>query len=286
MSRKRDRYPYGFGPDGTARGAGGKRGGYDFSELARTFRQLDRDALAPLIGPAAADRYGAALARAERVLDDFARRTPEAKAAAKRARRRRLRAAAIRARRAAFAVLAVFAAYVIYSFAVSPLGLIGFVAACIVATAAAVLVALLPVRQLPDRVSDATPAAQLVERLDVMLHERRAALPAPAAREADAISAQLPLLEQRLAALDPLDPLAADARRLVGNHIPELLQRYDAIPAEARRSAEVEARLVAGLDAARQAVGDVVDRLAQGDLDALDTHGRFLESKYKDPSLR
>lgn len=283
MGRRRDRYPYGFGQEDGARRRGGE---LDFGRLAQTFRQFDKEALAPLIGAGAAERYDAALTRAGRVLDDFARRTPEAKAAAKRARRRRMRAAAIRARRAALAVFAVFAAYAIYSLAVFPLGLIGLVVASVLAAAAALLVALLPVRQLPDKVSDATPAPLLVERLDAMLHERRAALPAPAAREADAISARLPLLEQRLAALDPLDPLAADARRLVGSHIPELLQRYEAIPPEARRSAEVEARLVAGLDAAREAVDDIADRLARGDLDALDTHGRFLESRYKDPSLR
>ena len=276
----RDRLPLDFEPPGSGSGR------YDFSQLGKTLRQLDKEALAPLIGPAAAERYGAALARAERVLDDFARRTPEAKAAAKRARRRRLRATAIRARRAALAVFTIFAAYVLYSLLVAPLGLIGLIAAGVLAMAAAVLVASLPVRQLPDRVSDATPAPVLVERLDAMLHERRAALPAPAGREADAITAQLPLLEQRLATLDPLDPLAQDARRLVGSHIPELLQRYDAIPAEARRSAEVEARLVSGLDAAREAVADLAGQLTRGDLDALDTHGRFLQSRYKDPSLR
>src|SRR5829696_2062970 len=105
-----------------------------------------------------------------------------------------------------------------------------------------------------------------------MLVRRRAALPAPAAQRADAIGAQLPLLESRLAEVDPLDPLAQDARRLMGKHLPELIDRYERIPAGYRQQTDGEGltadqRLVASLDAARQ---------------ALETQGRFIESRYKE----
>jgi hypothetical protein len=141
----------------------------------------------------------------------------------------------------------------------------------------------------PKRVeyNDQLPTRTLVQQLDSMLARRRAALPAPAARRVDAISQQLPLLENKLAELDALDPLAQDARRLVGKHLPELIDRYERVPPQyrAERDGEgltVDERLVAGLDAARQALDDIGVKLARNDLDAFETQGRFIESRYKD----
>lgn len=129
--------------------------------------------------------------------------------------------------------------------------------------------------------------AQVVSRLDSILHVKRAALPAPASRRLDAISAQLPLLENRLGELDALDPLAQDARRLMGQHLPELIERYERVPPAYRHQRDgeglsVDERLVAGLDAAKTALDDIGSRLTRGDLDAFETQGRFIESRYKD----
>ncbi len=141
----------------------------------------------------------------------------------------------------------------------------------------------------PKRVqySDQLPNRQLVRQLDGMLVDRREALPPPAVRRLDAISEQLPLLESRLAEVDALDPLAQDARRLMGKHLPELIERYERVPAAYRheRDAEgltVDERLVAGLDAARYALNEIGSKLAREDLDAFATQGRFIESRYKD----
>ena len=141
----------------------------------------------------------------------------------------------------------------------------------------------------PKRVaySEQLPTGTVVRQLESMLVRRRAALPAPAAQRADAIGAQLPLLESRLAEVDPLDPLAQDARRLMGKHLPELIDRYERIPANYRREPDGEGltadqRLVASLDAARQALGEIGDRLVQTDRQAFETQGRFIESRYRD----
>ena len=127
----------------------------------------------------------------------------------------------------------------------------------------------------------------VVQQLDSFLVRRRAALPAPAARRVDAISQQLPLLESRLAEVDALDPLAQDARRLMGRHLPELIERYERVPAQYRQQRDgeglsVDERLVTSLDAAREALDDIGQRLAQGDVSAFETQGRFIESRYKD----
>jgi hypothetical protein len=134
---------------------------------------------------------------------------------------------------------------------------------------------------------DDMPNRAVVQRLDSMLVSRRAALPAPAASRIDAISAQLPLLESRLADTAILDPLAQDARRLMGKHLPELIERYERVPAAYRgeRDGEgltVDERLIQGLDAARTALDDLGRKLAHEDLSAFETQGRFIESRYKD----
>lgn len=131
------------------------------------------------------------------------------------------------------------------------------------------------------------PNRAVVQRLDSLLARKRAALPAPAARSIDAISQQLPLLESRLAETQLLDPLAQDARRLMGKHLPELIERYERVPAayRAERDGEgltVDQRLVQGLDAARTALDDLGRKLAREDLNAFETQGRFIESRYKD----
>ena len=97
------------------------------------------------------------------------------------------------------------------------------------------------------------------------------------------------MLESRLAEVDPLDPLAQDARRLMGKHLPELIDRYERIPAAYRHEPDgegltVDQRLVASLDAARQALGEIGDKLVQGDRQAFETQGRFIESRYKEGS--
>lgn len=131
------------------------------------------------------------------------------------------------------------------------------------------------------------PNKAVVQRLDGLLARRRGDLPAAAARSVDAISAQLPLLESRLAETNILDPLAQDARRLMGKHLPELIERYERVPAQYRgeRDAEgltVNDRLVAGLDAAKTALDDLGRKLAREDVDAFQVQGRFIESRYRE----
>lgn len=131
------------------------------------------------------------------------------------------------------------------------------------------------------------PNKAVVQRLDTLLVRKRAALPAPAARRIDAISQQLPLLESRLAETQMLDPLAQDARRLMGRHLPELIERYERVPAAYRHERDgegltVDERLVQGLDAAKSALDDLGRKLAHEDLTAFETQGRFIESRYKD----
>jgi len=129
--------------------------------------------------------------------------------------------------------------------------------------------------------------ADVVRRLGALLARKRHVLPPAAARRADAISAQLPMLESQLSDMAVLDPLAQDARRLLGKHLPDLIDRYEAVPGEyrAERDGEglnVDERLIQGLEAATGAVDELGRKLARDDVDAFQTQGRFIEDRYRE----
>jgi hypothetical protein len=190
---------------------------------------------------------------------------------------------------AGIGVALLIVATILFGFIVGPIGLGGLmvVGLVIVALIAAMTfwpgAAPKPVAPFREEMNNKA----VVQRLGSVLSRGRAALPAPATQRVDAIQAQLPLIESKLEALSPLDPLAQDARRLMGQHLPELIERYEKVPAQYRRERDgdgmsVDDRLVSGLEAARVAVDDISRKLAEQDVDAFEVQGRFLESRYKD----
>jgi hypothetical protein len=125
----------------------------------------------------------------------------------------------------------------------------------------------------------------MVQRFDSYLYRTRGALPAPARAEIDAISARLPSLKQSLERVETLDPKAQDARRLMSIHLPGLIDRYLNVPREYRGQPDSEGmtvneRLVDGLSAAKTALNEISEDLARGDLNAFETQGRFIKSRY------
>jgi hypothetical protein len=187
------------------------------------------------------------------------------------------------------ALVALVVATIAFGLFVGPIGWTGLFIVSVLTLAILVLFAMVPAE--PKRVaySEELPTKTVVRQLSAMLSRERTALPAPAARRIDAIGATLPLLEQRLTEIDPLDPLAQDARRLMGKHLPDLIDRYERVPAPYRQEKDgegmtVDERLVASLDAARTALDDMADRLSRSDREAFETQGRFIESRYKDPA--
>jgi hypothetical protein len=185
------------------------------------------------------------------------------------------------------ALLALILATIVFSQVVGPIGIGGLFVVSLLTLVILAVFALWPAEPKRVQYNDQLPTQTLVRQLDSMLVSRRAALPPPAARRLDEIGTQLPLLESRLEALDPLDPLAQDARRLMGKHLPELIERYEKVPEPYRRERDAEGRsvderLVTSLDAAREAIDDIAARLAQSDRDAFETQGRFIESRYKE----
>jgi hypothetical protein len=230
-----------------------------------------------------------ALARFDRVTRALDERDGAAREAARRERQRLNRDLGKRLARVGVGIGIVSIATIIVGL-VTPIGMFGFLAAVGLAIGIAALLAFMPGEQAAKAPSADLPNGQMVQRFDSYLYRTRAALPAPARTEIDAISARLPALKETLQRVETLDPKAQDARRLMSIHLPGLIDRYLYVPAEFRRQEDAEGvsvdqRLVEGLSAARTALDEIAQDLAKTDLDAFQTQGRFIKTRYGEQSI-
>ncbi len=231
------------------------------------------------------DKVGRALARFDRVTRALDEREGSVREAARRERQRVNADFGRRAARVGVAI-GVISILTIVVGLITPIGMFGFLAAIGLAIGVAGLMAFLPSQPQSSRAPTADlPNGEMVQRFDSYLYRTRAALPAPARSEIDAISAQLGSLKQTLERIDTLDPQAQDARRLMSVHLPGLVDRYLHVPAGFREERDgegvtVNERLVEGLSAGRAALTEISQKLARSDVAALETHGRFIKSRY------
>ena len=118
------------------------------------------------------------------------------------------------------------------------------------------------------------------------LAAQRPNLPASARSVADRIGERLESLSPQLGRVDGNTETALEIRRLVGEQLPAFVADYSRVPAYLRNvernGRTPDAELVAGLRLIEQEIADMTARLAQSDLDSLQTRGRFLEIKYQD----
>jgi len=228
-----------------------------------------------------------AIARFDELIARFDGKTPAAIGAARRDYARDIHAVGKRIANMGMAIGGLIVATIAFGLIVGPIGWTGLFVVAVLMLFLMLFFSVWPTE--PKRVvyTDQLPTRTVVQQFDSYLHRQRRALPAPAAQRVDAISAQLPLLESRLEQVDVLDPLAQDARRLMGKHLPDLIDRYEKIPAAYRNERDgggmtVDERLLSSLDAAREALDDIGSKLRKDDLAAFETQGRFIESRYKD----
>ena len=237
------------------------------------------------------DKVERAIARFERVTQQIDQRDGPARAAARRERQRLNAGVGRLAIRIAISCGSIWLATIAIGL-VTPIGMFGFLGALLITAAVVVLTVARGRRQV---VTPAAPTADLpngamVERFDSYVSRARRALPAPAQAELDAISRILPSLKQTLERVDTLDPAAQDARRLMSIHLPGLIDRYERVPPAYRGESDgegktVDQRLVEGLAAGRAALAEASENLARADVAALETQGRFIQSRYGDQSI-
>jgi hypothetical protein len=231
------------------------------------------------------DKVERAIARFDRVTRNLDERDGPVREAARRERQRLNTDLTRRFARVGTAVLAISIVTIVIGLFI-PIGMFGFLAAVGLAIGVAALLAFTPspARSVAAPSTD-LPNGEMVQRFDSYLYRTRRALPASAQAEVDGISSVLPALRQTLERLETLNPDAQDARRLMSIHLPGLIDRYMHVPAAfpGERDGEdktVDERLVEGLAAGRAALADISERLARADVAALETQGRFIQSRY------
>lgn len=128
--------------------------------------------------------------------------------------------------------------------------------------------------------------AQLPAQTDSWLESQRDLLPGLAQVKLDSISLQLERIAPQLQALDAQTPAASEARRLLGEELPELIQSYHKVPRSLRSQplnggSTPERQLIEGLETIDEQLKRMHEDLAASDLKALATHQRYLELKYR-----
>lgn len=140
----------------------------------------------------------------------------------------------------------------------------------------------------PSDLAEASPNA-MPAATEAWLYRQR--LPAAASPHVDAIGVLLGTLEVQLARVPPTDPIAQDLSRLLGKHLPDLVERYTRVPPDQRARTidsdgrTVESTLVEGLKVVADELARASDALAAADRDAVVVQGKFLEKRYSTDSM-
>lgn len=230
------------------------------------------------------------MSRSDRVLADaeavLRRHSERGQSLTARARQRRNAGLIRKVKYAFWAVLAVILGSAVAGFVV-PLGTTGVMIALGVVIAALLLIGLLPTEtRVRTEALAETPLTALPLQTEIWLENQRKALPAPAVTLVDSIGTKLEILTPQLEKLGPQDPAALEVRRLLADHLPELVTGYQSIPQPLRREERngrvPEKQLVEGLAVIDAEIGRMSESLASGDLDKLATQNRFLELKYQE----
>jgi hypothetical protein len=230
--------------------------------------------------------------------EDYMRRqlgSSAARAASSRKLKRGAAEAFRRMRRAAFVFAALLLALVVADAAALSIGFFTWLLALFAIFIISVLTLTMPTRagrRVPVVASQEAvakvPLPTLAERCEQWLLDRCDELPRAALPSADLILGRLQRLQPALADLREGEPLTAEVRRLVGGHLPNLVDSYLALPPESRiPGSDNERRIAESLEM----VAGELTRLC-GEIDgcresSFAVEHRFIESRYgEDDRLR
>ena len=230
------------------------------------------------------------MSRSDRVLADaeavLRRHSERGKSLTSRARERRNASIMRRLGRIAGAAFAIIIGAMVAGWFM-PLGTSGVMIVLGLLLVTTLFFALLPGERAvsPDKLAD-TALTALPLKTEIWLENQRKALPAPAVTLVDSIGVKLETLAPQLERLGEQDPAAHEIRKLLADHLPELVTGYQSIPAPLRREERngrvPEKQLIEGLSVIDAEIGRMSEQLASGDLDKLATQNRFLELKYQE----
>lgn len=167
-----------------------------------------------------------------------------------------------------------------------PLGMGGALLVMAALIAVTLVFGLAPTRRevTPDKFGEVA-LASLPLQTEEWLDRQRPTLPGAAMPLIDVIGAKLDTLAGQLRTLNEAEPAAAEVRKLVGEQLPELIKGYQRVPDNLRTvdrfGQSPDKQLVDGLSLIDQEIAQMSAQLAQGDLDALATRGRYLQVRYR-----
>lgn len=206
---------------------------------------------------------------------------------------RGIRSILIRLRRAGFTFVGLIAALAAYMIAFGWVGFLPFLFALFAIGLLSFLVMGLPVRDRTRReevierpVVDAGAAVRLdrlTAQTEKWLIQRSRALPHQAGPALDRIVNRLRDLEPSLATVPSDSQIGGEARRLVGQHLPSLVDTYLGLPpAERGFNSPTSDRLADSLGIVADQLDDLCERIADERRMGFETERRFLETRYRD----
>lgn len=224
------------------------------------------------------------LGRADEALKRLGQ-TPEGRAAALRRTQRHVKSVAQRVANAAMATAGLAVAALLFAMFVAPLGINGFLLLVLaVAGVGGWFLLRRPQAEMPTpQAMKNADLAAIPRRVEAWLERQRRSLPSRASKLIDEILLRLEVLGEQLGQVPSGQPIAGDARRLIGEHLPRLVDTYLKVPQAYRTpGSEPEQQLLEGLVTIADELRRLSEQLVRGDLDALAIEGKFLEQRYKE----
>lgn len=135
----------------------------------------------------------------------------------------------------------------------------------------------------PGRAARDVPLREMAARVEEGLIDRCDELPSRALPAADAVIARLGELQPHLDSLEPHSLAAGDARRLICEHLPRLVDSYLMLPESERAPASERSRLFTeSLDLVAQELDHLLETCCRDRQLDFDTQHRFLETRYRE----
>ena len=188
-------------------------------------------------------------------------------------------------KRVALAVGGVVVAAMVAGMILDGIGFVGVMIALLAIVAAVIAFSAFPRIKVPQRAElNRGNARELVGRTELWLEHQRPALPPPAAKIVDDLGVQLDTLGLQLETVDQEHSAVREVRKLVGEHLPEMIDSYRKVPAhlrgEKRAGATPDEQLTEGLGRISREIDSVTRQLADGALDDLAVRHRYLDYRY------
>ncbi len=133
------------------------------------------------------------------------------------------------------------------------------------------------------RTAPAVPLQEMATRVEDGLMDRSNELPSRALPAVDAIVARLSELQPHLGRLEPHSLSAGEARRLICEHLPRLVDAYLELPPSARGpSSESSLRFTDSLNLVAQELDHLLETCCRDRQLSFDTQHRFIETRYRE----